>query len=124
MVGHPEPGVNERLQVMAGNENSGRRPRREEERKLIGKHFEEAVSVVVEILKDKKAPKAVRLDAARLLIQHHVGKPTVAAEIDMSSPAADRLYSALFKVKDLGPLEHAPAELLAQAKPDEAEEEG
>lgn len=68
---------------MPGNENSGRRPRRQEERKLIGQHFSAAVSVVVEILKDKKAPKTVRLDAARLLIQQHIGKPNQTIDADI-----------------------------------------
>lgn len=58
-----------------GNANSGRRPRREEERKLIGKHFKEAVSTVIKMLEDPETPKHVRLDAARLLIEQHIGKP-------------------------------------------------
>jgi len=59
-----------------GNSNSGRRPRREEERKLIGKYFTAAVSVVVEMLNDPKTPKHVRLDAARVLIDQHIGRPS------------------------------------------------
>ena len=53
---------------------SGRKPRRDEERALIGQYFEAAVSVVVEILSDIDTPKHIRLDAAKMLIEQHVGK--------------------------------------------------
>lgn len=60
---------------MAGNRNSGRKPRREEERKLIGKHFKGSVSLVVETMVNTEVPWHVRVDCAKLLIEQHIGKP-------------------------------------------------
>lgn len=53
---------------------SGRKPRRLEERKLIGRHFKAAVTVVCEMLTDKTLPPAIRFDAARLIIEQHIGR--------------------------------------------------
>jgi len=60
---------------MAGNHNSGRRPRRLEERGLIAKTFDDNVRLVVKLRDDLEVPPHVRLDAAKYLIDQHIGRP-------------------------------------------------
>jgi len=68
---------------MAGNKNSGRKPRHLEERKLIGRHFKESVSTVVELMQGKDTPAHVRLDASRVLIDQHIGRPAQSQSIEL-----------------------------------------
>ena len=66
---------------MAGNSNSGRKPKQEEHRKALGKYFKSAVAVVAELLIKSHTPDHVRLDAAKLIIEQQIGKPKQRQEL-------------------------------------------
>jgi len=64
-----------------GNKNSGRRPRAEEERKLLGRLFPRAVGVLQEILDNPLSQDSDRLRASQIAIEQHIGKPTTRVEL-------------------------------------------
>jgi len=63
---------------MAGNGNSGRRPRREEEKKLIAKSYKKAVRVLIAAL--DSMDEQIKVGAAKYLIDQHIGKASQKVE--------------------------------------------
>lgn len=60
---------------MAGNKNSGRRYKSEEDKKHIARIFPSAVKVLEEIMNDPASGHEIRLRAATTFIEQHLGKP-------------------------------------------------
>jgi len=71
---------------MAGNANSGRRPRKDEDRRRLGKLYPKAISYLESCLCDETKPDHVRLGAAIEVIQQKIGKPKQESTVKVNMP--------------------------------------
>lgn len=82
---------------MAGNKNSGRRVRKDEERQELSRFYPEAVSVLGDLLKARS--QRMRFEAARTIIEYYIGKPSQG--LDIEHAVSDSVKELLARYKEV-----------------------